>query len=47
MAPKRKNPLAVALGQLRWKGIPKAERSKVMTRAIKARWAKHAKVGGA
>lgn len=43
--PRKKNPLAVALGELRWKGVPKAERSAIMTRAIKARWAKRAKVG--
>ena len=44
-APRKKNPLAVALGELRWKGVSKAERSVIMTKAITARWAKRAKMG--
>lgn len=42
---KKKNPLAVALGELRWKQVSKAERSRLMTAAIRARWAKRAKMG--
>jgi len=28
---KKKNPAAVALGKKRWKGVPKAERKKLLT----------------
>lgn len=33
-----KNPLAVALANLRWRGVPAAERRKAAQHAIKARW---------
>jgi hypothetical protein len=43
MPAKKKNPHAVALAKLavkvRWKGIPKAERSALARKAGKARWA--------
>ena len=42
MAAKKKNPHAVALGKLaakvRWKGVPKAERTALARKAGKARW---------
>ena len=43
MPTKKKNPHAVALARLavkvRWKGIPKAERTALARKAGKARWA--------
>jgi len=43
MATKKKNPNAVALAKLavkvRWKGIPKSERTSLARKAGKARWA--------
>jgi hypothetical protein len=43
MPAKKKNPHAVALSKLaakvRWKGVPKAERSALARKAGKARWA--------
>ena len=39
--PKKKpNPIASALADMRWKGVTKAERSVIMTRAIETRWAR-------
>ena len=50
MAPRKKNPHAVALGRLggkkggkkggkaRWEGVPPEERSEILRRAVQARW---------
>jgi len=35
-----KNPKAVSRGKLRWKSVPKTERSKINSAVAKARWAK-------
>jgi hypothetical protein len=50
MEPRKKNPHAVALGRLggkkggkkggkaRWEGVPPEERSKILRKAVQARW---------